>query len=828
MTRFWRLSSLILLCYLLLAVVMTWPVAAQMGTHLPGGSDDLWSHQWTFWWIKRCFENGQNPFYTSLLFHPVGVSLANHNIAWINIAFWLPLQAIVGNTTAYSLVFLGVVALNGFAVFLLAHKVTSSLPAAFIGGLVYSFWPYIVSHYGHPNMMMACWLPMALLFLQRTLDQGRKRDALVSAIFLALTGLGRWQMLVMGSFLIGLYALYRVLGERACRNRRSLGLLVLIVVAAGTLMLPFAAPVAVAQLSREHPEDLFISDATKGQTDLLAYILPSRNHPLWRGTLLRVYDNFVDNKVYVAFLGYIPILLALYGAVKNWKQARFWLAAALMYIVLALGPQLRVNGQILSQIPMPYRLIGNAPLIQLVRNPDRFNVILGLAVGMLVSLGTEALLRSRPLGRRPILVMSAISILILREFSLTPYPTASTFTPAWYDQLAQEPGSFAVLDLPMQPETFDKHYMFYQITHGKPLVEGKVARPPREAFSFIDSVAFLSELRKENTMDTGLVNISHQLRILADTDIRYIIVHKNLLDPEQLTAWRDWLTVEPAYEGPDLLVYSTDPRLDSDYSLAHRLTDEIGIIRATIEPSSILQGALAHIDVRWGSTTAPGQDYDVCFSLKNQSHIGDPAQSTCWPLSPTWPTSYWGAEEIVNSTHILHIDRSLEPGSYSLVFRLSDPTTGGMISDPVTWGHIEVEPLQPAFLLEATWADTVLLHGFDLQQSIEALELTVYWQALQEMDISYKVFVHLIDPASGRHIAQDDAVPRRWKYPTTEWTRNEVVDDTILLPLDGVPQGRYDLVIGLYDPETGERLPAFSAQGTRYPDDAAPLTTVER
>jgi hypothetical protein len=828
MTRFWRLSSLILLCYLLLAVVMTWPVAAQMGTHLPGGSDDLWSHQWTFWWIKRCLETGQNPFYTSLLFHPVGVSLANHNIAWINIALWLPLQAIVGSTTAYSLIFLAVFALNGFAAFLLAHKVTSSLPAAFIGGLAYGFWPYVLSHYGQPNMMMACWLPLALLFLQRTLDQGQKRDALVSAIFLALTGLGRWQMLVMGSFLIGLYALYRVLGEKACRNRRSLGLLALIVITAGVLMLPFAAPVAVAQLSREYPEDLFISDPAKGQTDLLAYVLPSRSHPLWRDTLLRVYDNFVDNKVYVAFLGYIPILLALYGTVKNWKQARFWLAAALMYIALALGPQLRVNGQILSQIPMPYRLIGNVPLIQLVRNPDRFNVILGLAVGMLVSLGTEALLRSRLLGRRPILVVSAISVLILREFSLTPYPTASTFTPAWYDQLAQEPESFAVLDLPMQPETFDKHYMFYQITHGKPLVEGKVARPPREAFSFIDSVAFLSALRKENTMDTSIVNLSYQLRTLADTDIRYIVIHRNLVGPEQLAAWRDWLTVEPTYEGPDLLVYSTDPRLDSDYSLAHRLTDEIGIIRATVEPSSTIQGALAHIDVRWGSMTAPGRDYDVCFSMTNLAHTGDSPQSTCWPLSPNWPTSHWGAEEIVRSTYVLHIDGSLEPGRYSLISELKDPTTGRMIGDPVTWGHVEVEPLQPAFPLQATWADAVLLHGFDLRESIESLELTVYWQALQEMDISYKVFVHLIDPASGRPVVQDDAVPRRWTYPTTEWTRNEVVDDMILLPLDGVPQGRYNLVIGLYDPETEDRLPAFSAQGSRYPDDAVPLITVER
>jgi hypothetical protein len=67
----------------------------------------------------------------------------------------------------------------------------------------------------------------------------------------------------------------------------------------------------------------------------------------------------------------------------------------------------------------------------------------------------------------------------------------------------------------------------------------------------------------------------------------------------------------------------------------------------------------------------------------------------------------------------------------------------------------------------------ILLHGYDLQSSVESLELTLYWQAEQRMDVSYKVFVHLIDPTTGAIVAQDDAVPRRWTYPTTWWERGE-------------------------------------------------------
>jgi hypothetical protein len=135
---------------------------------------------------------------------------------------------------------------------------------------------------------------------------------------------------------------------------------------------------------------------------------------------------------------------------------------------------------------------------------------------------------------------------------------------------------------------------------------------------------------------------------------------------------------------------------------------------------------------------------------------------------------------------------------------------------------------RPAYPLRARWGEVILLHGYDLQLGIESLELTLYWQAEQRMDISYKVFVHLVDPTSGDIVAQDDAVPRRWTYPTTWWERGEVVEDTISLPLHGVPPGQYQLVLGLYDEKTGKRLSVYSASGERYSDDAVLLRTLNR
>jgi len=816
----------VLLAYSLLTILMTWPVTGRLGTHVPGGTVDLWVHRWTFWWAKRSIVQGHSPFYTRLLYHPHGVSLAYHNIAWLNIGLWLPLQGIVGSNFAYSLVFLVVLALNGTSMYLLVEELLDSRLAAFLGGLIYGFWPYTLSHYGHPNMMVGFGVPMALLYLKRTMEQKRLGDALLAAIFLALIGIARWQLLIIASGVIGLYVLWRCLGEKACRTRRSLGLLVVVGLAAAVLMAPLAAPVATTYLDEGNREEILIDEEISGQTDLLAYVLPTRDHPLWNDAAARVYENFVHNRVYVPFLGYTVLALAFYGAVKDWKKARFWVLVALVTMVLALGPQLRINGRLYSQIPMPYRLLDDFFFVRALRKPDRLNIILGLPIGIVASLGMAALMRR--LGRFPssVLMVVVIGGLILWEYNLVPYHTERSDTPSWYELLAEESGQFAVLDLPMRPETYDKEYMFYQTTHRKPLVEGHVSRPPREAYVFIDSLPFLSRLRQDNVMDPTLVDVSHQLRMLEEADIRYVILHKDFATSGQLVAWRDWLTFEPVHEDKDLVVYATDPTLGRDFRLAPELTEAVGLIRTSYAPTKTIQGGVVHVDARWGSSTRPDRDYDACLSLKDAR--GTIAQSDCNRLSSSWPTSKWGAQEIVRSRYALQISHVLEPGVYSLTLTLTDRVNDSTVGQPASLGRISINPLDPMSPLQVRFGEEIVLRGYDLTQSRESLRLTVYWQAQREMETSYKVFVHLVDPSTGEIVEQYDAVPRLWTYPTNHWQPGEVVDDPISLSMSEVPPGHYEVKIGCYDPTSGERLPVYDEKGQPYPDGVLPLATVHQ
>jgi len=92
------------------------------------------------------------------------------------------------------------------------------------------------------------------------------------------------------------------------------------------------------------------------------------------------------------------------------------------------------------------------------------------------------------------------------------------------------------------------------------------------------------------------------------------------------------------------------------------------------------------------------------------------------------------------------------------------------------------------------------------------IRLDLEWQADEPVPVPYKVFVHLLDGA-GRVVSQRDSEPLDGQRPTTTWTPGEPVADRygLLLPTD-LPAGDYRIVLGLYDPESGERAPACCPQ----------------
>jgi hypothetical protein len=109
----------------------------------------------------------------------------------------------------------------------------------------------------------------------------------------------------------------------------------------------------------------------------------------------------------------------------------------------------------------------------------------------------------------------------------------------------------------------------------------------------------------------------------------------------------------------------------------------------------------------------------------------------------------------------------------------------------------------------------------------EALRLTVYWLPQDYTPGPFTIFVHLA--RSGQPpFAQVDIYPGSGTYPTDSWVLGRPFADTytLRLPPDSLPRGTAEVLLGLYDEQTGQRLPATGASASPSGDDSIRLGTV--
>ncbi len=107
-------------------------------------------------------------------------------------------------------------------------------------------------------------------------------------------------------------------------------------------------------------------------------------------------------------------------------------------------------------------------------------------------------------------------------------------------------------------------------------------------------------------------------------------------------------------------------------------------------------------------------------------------------------------------------------------------------------------------VVDAPLAPEITLHGYALSRppahTTPPLRLTLTWQATAPLARSLKVSARLLD-AAGQPVAQADAVPVHFAYPTTAWRPGEFIADVYDLALPaGLPPGQYTPLLILYDP----------------------------
>lgn len=133
------------------------------------------------------------------------------------------------------------------------------------------------------------------------------------------------------------------------------------------------------------------------------------------------------------------------------------------------------------------------------------------------------------------------------------------------------------------------------------------------------------------------------------------------------------------------------------------------------------------------------------------------------------------------------------------------------------WRQVTPPQTPPAQALDARFDDAAQLEGVTIDKSEfspgEGVNFTLHWRGLDQAELDYSVFAHLLDE-NGEKVAQIDWQPHDAisLLPMTAWSPGQSLADsqTLALP-DDLPPGRYRLIAGLYDWQSGQRLPVSGA-----------------
>ncbi|MEA3309586.1 MAG: hypothetical protein U9Q70_08770 [Chloroflexota bacterium] len=184
-------------------------------------------------------------------------------------------------------------------------------------------------------------------------------------------------------------------------------------------------------------------------------------------------------------------------------------------------------------------------------------------------------------------------------------------------------------------------------------------------------------------------------------------------------------------------------------------------------------------------------------------------------------TDLWYEELPVQQEYRLVPPQGIPAGAYRLELAfyrpnqapLGAPLVLATLQSPPT---VSLDPPRPENSLQLTFGEDIQLVGYDAPARAapgDTVLIALYWRARVAIPTDYKVFIHLLGD-DGEVLAQDDARPAHWTYPTTEWQPGEYIRDEHLLHLPpATPRGDWRLTVGIYAAETGERLPVRDADG---------------
>src|SRR6266545_3447917 len=519
---------------LALAILMTWPLATDLGhlgRTLPTDADGQYSI-WNISWVARTIVADPLHLFDANIFHPHKLTLAysEANILpgiigvpayWLSRNPWLTLNVVLlfGFASAY------------LCAYLLLRYLTGDARAAAAGAILYAFCPYVFSHLSHIQLLMTGGVPLSMLMLHRLADHvfrlkaeatqnpsGVTHNPSVASGFsrkIWFRGISLGLALAAQALSCAYYGIFAVLmvGYGALllahtrRLWKSAAYWTAIATGAATslvLVLPVFIPFRMVQA--ESGFGRTVADTARWAARPHGYLVSSANAHRWLLDIARRFgpwDEVLFPGILAVVLGIAGIVIAVRGKGRDRETTLLYGTLGVLALWASFGPAAGL-----------YRVLFYLPAFSFLRAPSRLGLVAVLCLAVFAAFTLRLLIDAAGARRRTLAMGIAIALAVADLIIVPLRWYRAPEVPAGYGVLASRPRA-ALAEFPFYGEriAFPLHaqYMLFSTSHWMPMVNGYsdvIPQDFREAAVVLDSFP----------SDDAFI-------VLAKRRVRYVAVH---------------------------------------------------------------------------------------------------------------------------------------------------------------------------------------------------------------------------------------------------------------------------------------------------------------
>ncbi len=563
----------------LIAVIMTWPLAANFDTFVAGGGSagDTTGYIWDVWsnstygmdmWGGGIQQHVGLPFGRTII-GGANMLLLFYNVPGAILGTFLPTIA------AFNVVVLAGMALTGASMYLLIRWMGLGVGPAAWAAMAFEIFPYEALRVAaHPPLAWLMFAPLLLMACIYWLQAPTWRRAILVAaatLFAWLSNpyFGAMALVAVGvTLVVGIVVLARSSGGRATAKRLTEAIAALVVIVVVPLAVIIAATRSVAdQIVTRQRIELEIYGAQLGD-----YVKPLPGQFLWSG----IFGGNPANWPFVspggertAFLGWTVMIAAIIGLVLAWRMrdriGRRVRVAMILVIPLAIAMAIfslaspyPIFGQ---SITMPSSLVFD--YLPFLRVYARFGLFVMACALVMGAVGLALLMRGRTITWRASIMALAIILTAMELPISVPIGTGVPLSldgkqpqdvPTWNWLASHDPGA-VVMETPAFPnEVLDRQFLYGQLVHGHPLANGGLNEPGTPT---------------DFGREYGNPLFPHSATAYATAGIKYVVINP--------WAWRQAGLNPPRSDMPP-----------SGYALAATFPDGSGVWRVTAAPRAAI------------------------------------------------------------------------------------------------------------------------------------------------------------------------------------------------------------------------------------------------